>query len=72
MTVVVTEIFIVRSFPCTLTTLDYYPVVTSPINDPNTLQKILHMNALATQWVGQLYIITIFGEGVYQQLMPIL
>ena len=49
-------ICVLGELPKNLTKLDYYPVINNPINKPDTLKKILNINAVATDEVGQSFV----------------
>ena len=55
-----------------LTRMDYYPVIDSPIGEADTMQKMLHISSVASEEVGQAYVIITVDEGVAQKLMIIL
>ena len=37
--------------------MDYYPVIDSPIGEADTMQKMLHVSSVASEEVGQAYVI---------------
>ena len=63
---------ICREYSERLTTTDYYPVITTPITEYPTIQKLLKYNAVASNKVGQKYTITTFDQGAYRQVMLLL
>ena len=50
--------------PSSLTTIDYYPVITHPITDYKTVQECLNYAGEATKEAKQEYVITTFDLGV--------
>ena len=57
--------------PETLTTIDYYPVIASPITDYKTVQECLRYAEEATNEVKQRYTITTFDLGVCMKAYPL-
>ncbi|MEW8548338.1 MAG: hypothetical protein AB2693_32950, partial [Candidatus Thiodiazotropha sp.] len=54
------------------TTIDYYPVINSPITDYKTVQQCLEYSESATREVGQDYVITSFDLGVCMKAFPLI
>ena len=54
------------------TTVDYYPVINSPITDYKTAQQYLEYSESATREVGQDYVITSFDHGVCMKAFPLI
>jgi len=57
--------------PRSLTTIDYYPVIASPITEYKTVQECLRYAESATHEVQQRYTITTFDLGVCMKAYPI-
>jgi hypothetical protein len=57
--------------PPKLTTVDYYPVIASPITDYKTVQECLRYAEEATREVNQEYTITTFDLGVCMKAYPL-
>ena len=57
--------------PDSLTTIDYYPVIPSPITEYKTVQECLRYAESATQEVQQRYTIITFDLGVCMKAYPI-
>lgn len=57
--------------PETLTTIDYYPVIASPITDYRTVQECLRYAGDAPAEVRQQYTITTFDLGVCMKAYPL-
>ncbi len=60
------------SVPQSLTTIDYYPVITHPITDYKTVQECLKYAEMATDEVKQQYVITTFDLGVCMRAFPLI
>lgn len=58
--------------PTNTTTIDYYPVINSPITDNKVVQHCLKMSEDATREVGQDYVVTTFDLGVCMRAYPII
>jgi len=58
--------------PERLTTIDYYPVIASPITDYNTVKECLRYAEEATNEVQQQYVITTFDLGVCMKAYPLI
>ncbi len=58
--------------PSSTTTIDYYPVINSPITDYKTVQECLKYSEDATHEVGQEYVITTFDLGVCMKAFPLI
>ena len=58
--------------PSSTTTVDYYPVINSPITDYKTVQQCLEYSESATREVGQDYVITSFDLGVCMKAFPLI
>ena len=58
--------------PLSTTTIDYYPVINSPITDYKTIQECLRYSEDATHEVGQEYAITTFDLGVCMKAYPLI
>ena len=54
------------------TTVDYYPVIFSPITECKTIQECLRQAECATHEVGQEYVITTFDLGVCMKAYPLI
>ena len=65
-------IFILGEAPENLTNLEYYPVINKPINTTSALHEILHKSSLASEEVGQSYVIITVDQGVYYELICII
>ena len=57
--------------PDSLTSIDYYPVIASPITEYRTVQECLRYAESATHEVQQRFIITTFDMGVCMKAYPI-
>lgn len=58
--------------PESLTTIDYYPVIASPITDFRTVKECVRYAEAATNEVGQSYVITTFDLGVCMKAYPLI
>ena len=58
--------------PTSTTTIDYYPVINSPITDYKTVQQCLEYAEAASREVGQDYVITTFDLGVCMKAYPLI
>ena len=54
------------------TTVDYYPVIFSPITEYKTIQECLRQAECATKEVGQKYVITTFELGACMKAYPLI
>ena len=58
--------------PASLTTIDYYPVITHAITDYKTVQECLRYAEEATREVNQEYVVTTFDLGVCMKAYPLI